>query len=212
MTSTPTRPSADTTRAAIIAAARQRFAEKGFAGTSISTIAKTAKVNQSLIYHHFGSKQDLWIAVKVHILDDYHASQDMTWDRLLTLENSADFIAEMIRYRFGLFDRYPDALRIIEWQYLEPDPYELSTYSPGKLALTIEHISNFQKQKKIKDSHSPELILSMLLAVPLGYFRSYRDLSANKTPTELKKLRANYIDLCINTMSAGLEGAGSSLE
>mgnify|MGYP002789645991 CR=1 FL=1 len=67
-----TRPSADPTRAAIINAARHCFAQKGFAGSSISYIAKQAEINQSLIYHHFGNKRDLWIAVKVQILDDYN--------------------------------------------------------------------------------------------------------------------------------------------
>jgi len=204
MTSTPTRPSADPTRAAIIAAARQCFANKGYAGTSISTIAKNAIVNQSLIYHHFGSKHELWIAVKVQILEDYHNIQDMNWDKLLTIENSQEFVAEIIRYRFGLFDRYPDTLRIIEWQYLEPDPFELSTYSDDKLKAMVDHIQAFQQQKQMKANHNAELILSMLLAIPLGFFRSYRDLSQNKTPSELNILKESYLQLCFTTISTGL--------
>jgi AcrR family transcriptional regulator len=199
----PTRPSADPTRAAIIKAARQCFAEKGFAGTSISAIAKSAKVNQSLIYHHFGSKQDLWRAVKIHILDDYHELQDMNWDKLLTIEDCEDFIAEFVRYRFGLFDRFPDVLRILEWQYLEPDPYELSSYAESRLTLMTERLSHFQSENKIAKQHNPELILSLLLAMPLGFFRSYRDLSNNKSKQELDVLKFQYVDLCISTICRG---------
>lgn len=204
MTVTPKRPSADPTRAAIVSAARQCFAEKGFAGTAISTIAKNAKVNQSLIYHHFGSKLDLWIAVKVQILDNYHNLQQMNWDKLLTIDDGPDFIAEFIRYRFGLFDHFPDTLRIIEWQHLEPDPYELSTFSPDIIALMTKHISAFQKKNIMKKGYKPELILSMLLAIPLGFFRSYCDLSLNKSASEVENLKKNYIELCIDTVNGGL--------
>ena len=60
---TPNRPSADNTRKVILNAARDLFVKKGFAGTSISEIAKQAKVNQSLIYHHYANKESLWTAV-----------------------------------------------------------------------------------------------------------------------------------------------------
>lgn len=204
MALTPTRPSADPTRAAIIKAARQCFSEKGFAGTSISSIAKNANVNQSLIYHHFGSKLDLWVAVKIQIIDNYHNLQEMNWDKLLTIDNGPDFIAEFIRYRFGLFDRFPDTLRIIEWQYLEPDPYELTAYSPDIIDAMKKHISQLQRKNKMKDNYNPELILTMLLTIPLGFFHSYIDLRKNKSASEVDALKENYIDLCINTISNGL--------
>ena len=53
---TPNTPFCIFHSAAIINAARTCFVEKGFAGTSISAIAKKAQINQSLIDHHFGNK------------------------------------------------------------------------------------------------------------------------------------------------------------
>src|SRR5690242_1636043 len=41
------------TKTVILNAALTVFIQKGFAGASISDIAKLAKINQSLIYHHF---------------------------------------------------------------------------------------------------------------------------------------------------------------
>jgi AcrR family transcriptional regulator len=55
---------ADTTRKKILDAARKLFVKNGFAGTSISDIAGLAKINQSLIYHHFRDKQELWKGLK----------------------------------------------------------------------------------------------------------------------------------------------------
>ncbi len=203
---TPTRPSADPTRAAIINAARTCFVEKGFAGTSISAIAKKAQINQSLIYHHFGNKQDLWVAVKINILEEYHNSQNMNWDKLLTLKNCEEFISEFIQYRFGFFDQHPDALRIIEWQYLEPDPFELTAYTPETIQTIIKRIQYFQKQKKLSTHFNPELIFSLLLTIPLGFFRTFRDLSKDKSKQQLSKMKKEYIELCIKTFLNGLRG------
>lgn len=49
----------ETTRQLILDTALDRFAEKGFDGASISLIAKTAKINQALIYYYFENKQSI---------------------------------------------------------------------------------------------------------------------------------------------------------
>lgn len=203
---TPTRPSADSTRAAILSAARTCFVEKGFAGTSISAIAKEAQINQSLIYHHFGNKQELWVDVKITILEEYHNSQNMNWDKLLTLKNCNEFISEFIQYRFGFFDQHPDALRIIEWQYLEPDPFQLTAYTPETIQTIIKRIKYFQKQKQLSSKYNPELIFSLLLTIPLGFFRSFRDLTTNLSKQQLTKMKNEYVQLCIETVLNSLKG------
>ena len=45
--------------ARILAAARDEFAEHGWAGTAIRAVARTADVDPALIYHYFGSKEGL---------------------------------------------------------------------------------------------------------------------------------------------------------
>ncbi|OCB58832.1 TetR family transcriptional regulator [Mycobacterium malmoense] len=45
--------------ARILAAARDQFAEHGWAGTAIRAVARTAGVDPALIYHYFGSKEGL---------------------------------------------------------------------------------------------------------------------------------------------------------
>ena len=56
------RPGAPDTRAAILAAARTRFAEHGFGGTTIRAVAGDAGVDAALVHHYFGSKDDLFLA------------------------------------------------------------------------------------------------------------------------------------------------------
>ena len=56
------RPGNQDTRGQIITAARQTFAEKGFAGASMRAIAAEAAVDPALIHHYFDSKQQLFLA------------------------------------------------------------------------------------------------------------------------------------------------------
>ena len=56
------RPGSPDTRAAILAVAREAFAAKGFAGTSVRGIAADAGVDAALVHHYFKSKDDLFLA------------------------------------------------------------------------------------------------------------------------------------------------------
>lgn len=56
------RPGAPDTRAAILAAARSRFADHGFAGTTIRAVAADAGVDGALVHHYFGRKDELFLA------------------------------------------------------------------------------------------------------------------------------------------------------
>lgn len=51
------------TRGALLAAARQEFARHGFAGARVGRICKGARTTVRMVYHYFGSKSGLYIAV-----------------------------------------------------------------------------------------------------------------------------------------------------
>jgi AcrR family transcriptional regulator len=53
------------TRAALIAAGRRRFGEKGFRATSVEDLAREARVTTGALYHHFPTKTALFEAVFV---------------------------------------------------------------------------------------------------------------------------------------------------
>ncbi len=69
----PRRTQADrsaTTRAALVKAARERFADQGFAATSRDEIALSAGMTRGALYHHFESKTAVFAAVVAELEND----------------------------------------------------------------------------------------------------------------------------------------------
>lgn len=93
---------AEETRARILAATDQLFGDLGFDATSTRDIAERSGVNKALIHYHFGSKDELLVA----LLDDYYArltqallsamgrSTELEEQALDFLDAYADFLAQ----------------------------------------------------------------------------------------------------------------------
>jgi AcrR family transcriptional regulator len=54
------RPAGEDTRARITEAARSEFADKGYEGTSMRSVARVAGVDPALVHHYFDGKADLF--------------------------------------------------------------------------------------------------------------------------------------------------------
>ncbi len=62
--------SGEETKKNILQVAEKLFAEKGFNGTSVNTIAKTAGVNKALIYYYFKDKNDIIVSLFKNIVNE----------------------------------------------------------------------------------------------------------------------------------------------
>src|SRR5215472_17459105 len=58
------------TRAALVQAARERFAEHGYAGPGTEDIVARARLTRGALYHHFGDKAGLFRAVMEAVARD----------------------------------------------------------------------------------------------------------------------------------------------
>ncbi len=59
----PTAPDHDEKAAAVLAAAGQVFAQRGYEATSIEELAARADVSKPVVYEHFGGKEGLYAVV-----------------------------------------------------------------------------------------------------------------------------------------------------
>ena len=69
------RRNAAQSRERILRAARDEFAQHGFAGARVDRIVRKAASNPRMIYHYFGSKQGLYIAVLEEALGSLRAQE-----------------------------------------------------------------------------------------------------------------------------------------
>lgn len=83
------RPRQDSRRAAVVEAAAELFARKGFEGVSMRDIARRAGMLSGSLYYHFPSKDDLFAEVHAAAIARIHARLDAAleglrdpWDRL----------------------------------------------------------------------------------------------------------------------------------
>jgi AcrR family transcriptional regulator len=81
------RERSETTVAALVGAARELFANDGYAATSLDAVAASAGVTKGALYHHFAGKRDLFRAVFEHeqerlvaALGEAYASRRDPWD------------------------------------------------------------------------------------------------------------------------------------
>ncbi len=59
----PAQRDPERTRASILAAATKEFAENGIGGARVDAIAERAGTNKRMLYHYFGDKEQLYLAV-----------------------------------------------------------------------------------------------------------------------------------------------------
>jgi AcrR family transcriptional regulator len=93
---TPQTRNADATRAALLKAATSAFAESGFAGARTQAIADRAGVNKALIRYYFDSKQGLYSAVLLGLMERAQAAiGDAVEEATLPAGKLDAFIREM---------------------------------------------------------------------------------------------------------------------
>lgn len=153
------RKEADKTRGAILKAATKLFAENGFSGTPTAAIAKAAKINEALIFHHFGNKVELWKKVKEDIT---HKSQVNPINA--TPSSLREFLQEAIQQRLTLYDNCPVLHKIKQWQRLEDKRDKLMADNFLAPNTWIPSILYLQQHNKIKQSLSAEFIMLWLAA------------------------------------------------
>src|ERR1700693_5693864 len=79
--SKPQRRDPAATRRKLLVAARREFADSGLAGARVDEIAARAGVNKQLVYHYFGDKDALYLAVLEWVYEEIR-----TQERKLNLE------------------------------------------------------------------------------------------------------------------------------
>ena len=101
---------AETTKARILAAAKQEFARLGLGGARVDRIALKAAANKRMIYHYFGGKEDLFRAVlEDAYLDIRNAEQKLQLDE----RPPKEALETLIRFTWNYYLENPEFIRLV---------------------------------------------------------------------------------------------------
>lgn len=104
------RRNADETRARILSAAEVEFARFGLGGARVGAIAERARANKAMIYHYFGGKEDLYVAVLEEAYRKIRSEESA-----LDLENLSprDAMVALISFTLDYFVANPQFIRLL---------------------------------------------------------------------------------------------------
>jgi TetR/AcrR family transcriptional regulator len=107
---TPQRRNPEATRQKLLIAARREFADGGLAGARVDEIAARAGVNKQLVYHYFGDKDALYLAVLEWVYEEIRAQE-----RALNLEGlpPQQAIRKLIESSFDHLAAHPDFIVLL---------------------------------------------------------------------------------------------------
>lgn len=105
----------DATRARILDVAIREFAALGFNGARVDTICRNAAVNPRMIYHYFGDKAGLYVAVLEDVLGDLRSEElKLAVDQLRPLEG----MLALFRFLHGHFGKHPELIALLSGENL----------------------------------------------------------------------------------------------
>lgn len=143
----------EATRKRILKAAKEEFSKRGLAGARVDSIAERAKANKGMIYHYFGSKDDLFRAILEEAYADIRgAERKLDLDRM----DPASAMAKLVEFTWKYYLDNPEFLTLINSENLHRGKHVASSTA-------------------IREMHGPfiSLVQSILdRGVAAGVFRS----------------------------------------
>ncbi|WP_299192111.1 TetR/AcrR family transcriptional regulator [uncultured Erythrobacter sp.] len=174
------------TRAAILAAAEQLFAERGFAATGVRDVAEVAGCNQALVSYHFKGKAGLYDAVLGEAMQSF---VDVAG---LPPSDNSQPVRNLIRGFASAISARPYLAPILMREYMNPDRLldpDSGAMLRQSMGLTERMIASLPDNAPAKalDAQTVHLtvlgpMLLFLIAAPVREALAKRDPTV-KTPT-----------------------------
>jgi TetR/AcrR family transcriptional regulator len=194
-------------REALLKAARHEFARKGLAGARVDEIARRAGVNKQLVYHHFGDKDALYLAVLEWI-----------YEEIRTEENKLDLggiapdraIRRLIEFSFDHLSAHPDFVALLndenrlDARHVRSSAKLPRMHSPF-VALLAETLSRGARAGIFRRGLDAMQLYISIAALGYFYFSNAPTLSAIfkadlATPPALRRRRRHVVDLVMRSL------------
>jgi len=112
-------PESGTTRTLILAAALRRFADQGFAATSLTEIADDVGIKRPSLLHHFPSKEALYREVLVAELADWTSLVNVA---VVGESGGWEQAERVLVAAFEYFEKHPEFVRLTRREAIDGGP------------------------------------------------------------------------------------------
>ena len=108
------------TRQLILKAARMEFCDKGLGGARVDEIARSAGTNKRMLYHYFGNKEELYLAVLERA---YAEIREKERELILGDEDPVEGMRKLVRFSWQFFIDHPHFIRLLNTENLHSAQY-----------------------------------------------------------------------------------------
>ena len=106
---------AEGTRERILRIAINEFSERGYSGARVLTICKKSRANPRMIYHYFGGKDRLYVAVLEHVLGELRAEElKLDFEHV----DPVNGMLQLFDFTYDHFGKHPELIHILSGENL----------------------------------------------------------------------------------------------
>ena len=132
------------TRDRILRAAIGEFSQRGYSGARVEAICRKSRANPRIIYHYFGGKDQLYVAVLDHVLGQLRAEElKLDVEQVTPVEG----MMQLFEFTYDHFGKHPELIHILSSENLLRAKFlKKSARTPVVASPLIELISKLLKR------------------------------------------------------------------
>jgi AcrR family transcriptional regulator len=184
----------------IIAAAREEYAKRGFAGARVDHIARRAGVNKQLLFYYYHSKHGLFQAVLAQAASELEIA-------LAALASPAgrplDRLRRALEAQFDFLARHPELVALLA----QPGGgrVDLAPFAPAIKRLVVL-LAEGQGLGQVRDDVDPHLTAAQALVLMVGYLGMESVIAASARPLGVDEpaLRERWKEAAVDLVVAGV--------
>ncbi len=190
------------TKAAILSAATEIFAEKGFGGARVDDIAARACINKRMLYHYFGDKAALY---KAALESAYSGIRSAEADLRLADRDPEEAMRHLTSFTWTYFLKHPEFLSLLNTEnlmrgkHIRASKRIIALHSP-MIALLRDTLHEGVKAGKFRPGIDPVELYISIAALGFFYLANRWTLSAIfrrdlAKPAELARRGEHIVDV-----------------